>query len=199
MDPNDVVSDYRELVDDSLAMWQETVDALKVDRLRKQASIDALLRIAVGWETFLSDWWIAAINRAPTAFSSGPPRQDVRGRPYQVGSQDGKTLTNKAKSQLEGKYQSRITASLKYNDLRVIEATKAIRDCVSHRSSSSVTVMNTALGVVPPVEGALRKGKTNVTLGGIGKHLYARRNPADDRRIVIYHRRLREIARLLRT
>jgi hypothetical protein len=50
-----------------LADWIAIDDALKLEKvaLRRRVATDALLRLAVTWEAFLSDWWVSAVNRDP--------------------------------------------------------------------------------------------------------------------------------------
>jgi hypothetical protein len=40
------------------------------NELKKNASADAFLSVALGWESFVSDWHIAAINRGSAAFAA---------------------------------------------------------------------------------------------------------------------------------
>lgn len=65
VDPNSVIDDFKLQVTDALAQWQvidQAVPSTPV-ALRRKLSSDAFLTLAVAWESFLSDWWIGAINR----------------------------------------------------------------------------------------------------------------------------------------
>lgn len=75
--PNGEVDSFVAAVVASLDLWERTQRALKSSdlSLRKVASLDAFLRIAVEWEEFRSRWHIAAINRDGTAY-----RRDVEKR-----------------------------------------------------------------------------------------------------------------------
>lgn len=125
----------------------------------------AFLRAAVGWETFLSDSFVAAINRAPIPFVAAIRKQleaqapstwvpivtfcfgehptveqvvnalDARGR--NVTFRDAADLRLRAASDLDAPYRG-VVASLQSRYLRVIDAVKSIRDCLAHRSSASV-------------------------------------------------------------
>lgn len=67
--PNDVIDDYKELLDDSLDTWRKVCAALDRAELKKRVSADSFLNAAIGWESFISDWHIAAINRSSSAFA----------------------------------------------------------------------------------------------------------------------------------
>lgn len=225
-DPNGVVDDYVSLVEESEEIWADTVEALASERLRKQASLDAFLRCAVGWETFLSDWYIAAINRSPHQFVNAmrdscvkqvPPTWspriefgfgdhptvdhvisalDAGGR--NVTFKDGDELKKRAKADLTDPYLSKVQ-SINVRDLRVIEAVKATRDCLGHRSTASVRTLNERLDALSTAETQLRKGgASTLRLTGIGKYLYGRRSVNGERRIVAYHHRLSGICEKLR-
>ncbi len=73
--PNDVVEDFQVLIAASLSTWTQMCAQISGNELRKNASVDALLNAAIGWESFLSDWHIAAINR-----DSGPFVVDLQAR-----------------------------------------------------------------------------------------------------------------------
>ncbi len=73
--PNDVVEDFQVLIAASLSTWTQMCAQISGNELRKNASVDALLNAAIRWESFLSDWHIAAINR-----DSGPFVVDLQAR-----------------------------------------------------------------------------------------------------------------------
>lgn len=61
--PNEVIDAFVQSTSAGLADWQ-TIDASLSDlRLRRRVASDAFLALAVAWETFLSQWLIAAVNR----------------------------------------------------------------------------------------------------------------------------------------
>jgi hypothetical protein len=69
--PNDVVDAFLTTLNKSLATWGGVRHAVgESGPLAKQASIDAFLRAAVAFETFRSDWHVAAINRHSSAFKT---------------------------------------------------------------------------------------------------------------------------------
>lgn len=72
VDPNKVVDRFQTAVADSLKSWMTVDTALAGQPVatRRIATTDAFVRLAVTWESFLSNWWIAAINRDPTTFVS---------------------------------------------------------------------------------------------------------------------------------
>lgn len=78
-DPNDVVDDFQRFLGAARLNFASIVGELAgKSKLQKEASIDAFLRAAVGFETFRSDWHIAAITAAS---SPGSPRCASRGTP----------------------------------------------------------------------------------------------------------------------
>lgn len=66
--PNDVIDDFKDLAASSLSTWTQMCEQITGNELKKNASVDAFLNVAIGWESFLSDWHIAAINRDSSAF-----------------------------------------------------------------------------------------------------------------------------------
>jgi hypothetical protein len=64
-DPNDFVSSFVDTTNDALADWRTIDGALASSgiRLRRKAASDAFMSLAVAWETFLSHWLIAAVNK----------------------------------------------------------------------------------------------------------------------------------------
>jgi hypothetical protein len=72
VDPNGVIDDFEDLVDESLADWIDVAAAISAQpvALRRKVATDAFLSVAVGWESFLSDWWTAAINKDASTFLS---------------------------------------------------------------------------------------------------------------------------------
>jgi hypothetical protein len=67
--PNDVVLVLHVEIDDAMEAWGGLREVLGTSGPRaKRVTVDAFTRIAVAFETFRSDWHIAAINRDSTAF-----------------------------------------------------------------------------------------------------------------------------------
>lgn len=73
-DPNAVVDAFRSRVNASLADWRAidaavTAQASSADRLRlrRRAASDSFLALVIAWESFLSSWVVASVNRAPEA------------------------------------------------------------------------------------------------------------------------------------
>src|SRR5437870_5401495 len=68
MDPNDVIDDFAEVIDSLRDTYDVLLIAGGTDALKKQVSVDVFLRAAVGFESFRSEWHIAAINQDATRF-----------------------------------------------------------------------------------------------------------------------------------
>lgn len=85
-DPDDEVDQFARAVGASLDLWRRTQIALKSSDLdlRKVASLDAFLRVAVEWEGFRSRWHVAAINRDSSAY-----RADLEKR-FRASIKDGR-------------------------------------------------------------------------------------------------------------
>ncbi len=63
--PNDVVAAFITATSDALTDW-ETIDAALATqplKLRRRAASDAFLSLAVSWESFLSRWVVASVNK----------------------------------------------------------------------------------------------------------------------------------------
>lgn len=76
-DPDDEVDRFAGEVGASLDLWRRTQIALGSSdlALRKVASLDAFLRVAVEREGFRSRWHIAAINRNSSAYRADLERR----------------------------------------------------------------------------------------------------------------------------
>ncbi len=61
--PNEVIDAFVQSTSAGLADWQVIDASLSDLRLRRRVASDAFLALAVAWETFLSQWLIAAVNR----------------------------------------------------------------------------------------------------------------------------------------
>ncbi len=224
--PNDVVEDFQVLIAASLSTWTQMCAQISGNELRKNASVDALLNAAIGWESFLSDWHIAAINR-----DSGPFVVDLQARVEQsvVGRWPGVrsriALSIPAHPSLElvrelidpdggnisfgnrDKWIDRVqkqlndpycarVLALPDRDHRLIAAVVAIRDCIAHRSKKASDAMNAALANLAHADRALRREQARVQPSGIGAYLYAQ--TTGGRRVERYHQRLSDIAESLR-
>jgi hypothetical protein len=167
------VADYRKLLEDSLRSWGE----LSESTLRSHKLIlceDAFLRAAVGWESFRSDWHIAAINRDGTRF-----REDLKvtidrlldSRRYSAFKKyvhialpthptlnelqdlldpSHRNLTfedgwrTRAERELASPYLEKVK-SVNKADEQLLEAVHRIRNCLAHRSKNATDRMNEAL------------------------------------------------------
>ena len=192
---------------------------------KEDASVDAFLNAAIGWESFLSDWHIAAINRDSSAFVSdlqgrvedsvtgrwsglagrialSIPKSQPRSRSPTPRSKAGISLSGSVRSrrEREGKelcdpYRGRVLA-LPQADHDLIGAVVGIRDCIAHRSQKASDTMNAALSSLRPADAALRRTAARVAPSGIGAYLYA--STSGGRRVELYHARLEVIAEKLR-
>jgi len=61
--PNDVIDTFVQTTSAALSDWQAIDSAVGDLRLRRRVASDAFLALAVAWETFLSQWLVAAVNR----------------------------------------------------------------------------------------------------------------------------------------
>jgi hypothetical protein len=222
-DPDDEVDRFVAAVGASLDLWERTQSALESSdlELRKVASLDAFVRIAVGWEGFRSRWHIAAINRDSSAY-----RVDVERRfrasiksgrfgeldpfvhvvlPAQLSVATvqrlldplgrnisfGDKWTDRAGEELATQYAAKVR-SLSPADLRLVTACEKIRNAIVHRSPSSVDEMNTALVVLDPTVDADLVRTSKVSATGVAAYFHAR--PQSERRVAAWHHRLRDVA-----
>jgi hypothetical protein len=227
-DPDDEIDHFEAAVDDSLDLWRRTQNALITSdlELRKVASLDAFVRVAVEWEGFRSRWHIAAINRDSSTYRTSiekrfresikngkfkeldpfvhvvlPPQPSIAtvqqlldplGRNISFGDR----WADRARTELGGQYATKVL-SLSPADLRLVAASEKIRNAIVHRSASSVNEMNTALIVLDTTidAGLVRTGQVRAT--GISTYLHAQHQ--SNRRVEIWHNRLRQVAGSLRT
>jgi hypothetical protein len=224
--PNDVIDDFKRLAGASLATWTQMCGQITGNDLRKNASVDAFLNVAIGWESFLSDWHIAAINRDSSAFVSDLQQrveQSVTGRwpglkgklnlsipkhpsldlITEVLDPEGGNLSFAGKAKWRERAQRELcdpyrtaVLSLGDSDYKLVTASVAIRDCLAHRSQKASNVMNEALGRLATRDAALRRGQQRVQPSGIGAYLYAQ--TGSGRRVELYHQRLDAVAEALR-
>lgn len=227
-DPDDEVDHFVAAVGASLDVWERTQRALATSdlELRKVVSLDAFVRIAVDWEGFRSRWHIAVINRDSSAYRVDVEtrfRASVKGGrfgelepfvhvalpaqlsvatvqrlldPFGRNISFGDKWTDRARAELPAQYATKVL-SLSPADLLLVSACEKIRNAIVHRSPSSVDEMNTALVVLDPTVDAGLVRTSKVTGAGIAAYLHAR--PLSDRRIEVWHHRLRDVAGRLRT
>lgn len=227
-DPDDEVNAFVGAIATSLDLWRRTQVALASSDLdlRKVASLDAFLRVAVEWEGFRSRWHIAAINRDSSAYRVGVERRfraSIReGRfatlepyvsvalpnrlsvetvqrlldPFGRNISFGDKWPDRAQAELVMRFATKVR-SLSPADLRLIAACEKIRNAIVHRSPSSVDDMNTALVVLDPTVDADLVRTNRVTGSGIPAYLHAL--PLSERRVEAWHRRVGEVANRLRT
>jgi hypothetical protein len=226
-DPDDEVDRFVASVAASLHLWRRTQQALESSdlELRKVASLDAFVRIAVEWEGFRSRWHIAAINRDSSAY-----RGDLETR-FRASIKDGRfgelepyvhvalpaqlsvatvqrlldplarnvsfgdKWTDRARAELAAPYSARVH-SLVPADLLVVFASEKIRNAIVHRSASSLAEMNTGLVALDPTVDPDLVRTSKITGTGIAAYLHAR--PLSDRRVEVWHRRLGQVAGRLR-
>jgi hypothetical protein len=224
--PNDVIDDFRALVSSSLATWTEMCAQISGNDLRKNASVDAFLNAAIGWESFLSDWHIAAINRDSSNFAADLQRrvgESVTSRWPGLGGRIALSIPKHPSLDLvreildpEGgnlsfgardKWRDRANRELcdpyrarvlavTDRDHRLIRSVVAIRDCIAHRSQKASDGMNEALSNLSVADGALRRTQARVQPSGVGAYLFAA--TPGGRRVERYHLRLHSIAETLR-
>jgi hypothetical protein len=228
-DPNDVIDAFQSDAAASLDGWSEMLDALE-DRdidLRRRLSVDAFLRLAVSWESFRSEWYIAAINRDASQFRVDLQqrfRDSVRGGklaslapfvrielprhpalrtiesildPDRRNISFGERWVERAKRELASTYAGRVE-ELALADLKLVTATEKIRNCLVHESPFATQEMNTALVALDPqTDGELVRGDRTIRPSGIPTYLHA--SSGGTRRIAHFHDRLHRIADELRT
>lgn len=186
-DPNDVVDDFGELAKDSLITWQQMCNQLGDAGLKKNASVDAFLNVVIGWESFLSDWHIAAINRDSSAFTAEAEqwiKRRMAERPAlapllslaipkhpdlalvrDLLDPTGRNIAlwpkakwiERATKELVNPYRAKVTA-VSDRDHRLIDAAVQVRNCVAHRSRAATVAMNDALGKLSGGDAVLRRG-----------------------------------------
>jgi len=226
-DPNDEVDRFVTAVDDSVSLWRRGQDVLATSDLdlRKVASLDAFVRVAVEWERFRSRWHIAAINRDSSTYradlerrfresiKSGkfkelepfvhvqlPPQLSVATvqqllDPLGRNISFGDKWTDRATAELSPQYSAKVL-SLPLADLLLVTAGEKIRNAIVHRSTSSVNEMNTALVVLDATIDADLARTSRISESGIPAYLHAQ--PQSVRRVEIWHLRLRQVASSLR-
>jgi hypothetical protein len=68
--PNAAIDEFQTEIDASLTDWRDTRRLVgEAGRLAQRASMDALMRLAVAYERFRSDWHVAAITRDASNFN----------------------------------------------------------------------------------------------------------------------------------
>jgi hypothetical protein len=226
-DPDDEVNRFVGAARSSLDLWKRTQDALKWGELelRKVASQDAFVRVAVEWEGFRSRWHIAAINRDSSAYradlekrfrasiKSGRfgevdpfvhlvlPAQLSMATVHRLLDPLGRNIsfgdkwTDRARDELARRYSAKVQ-SLSPADLLLVSACEKIRNAIVHRSPSSENEMNTALVVLDRAVDAELARTSKISATGIAAYLHAQ--PQSERRVEVWHRRLCDVAGKLR-
>ena len=215
-------------VEQSEGLWREIqAETGSTGDLAKRVSVDAFSRVSVTFEAFRSDWHIAAINRDSSQFkatldqkiegavngrfpglgqhvrlglSKHPSLERLReilapgGQHVSLGSY--KLWAERADEQLVEPWVG-VVKSLPTQDRKLMDAVIATRNLLSHQSVKASDAMNSALRNLHGLHDAnLRRGTNRIQPSGVGSYLNADRN--GERRIEIYHRRLRELAECLR-
>jgi hypothetical protein len=175
-DPNKVIDEFQAALKASATTWGEIGHRLGWEAdLAKALSVDAFLRAAVAWESFRSDWHVAAINKDASAF-----RKELLGR-FQASVEDKWGGLNRwvsvelpkhpsldiVSELIDGrgynvtfgscdKWVERCSRevvsqwrdkalSLSSADHRFIDSVSALRDCIAHRSRASIERLDVAL------------------------------------------------------
>ena len=224
--PSDVIDDFRALVSSSLATWTEMCVQISGNALRKNASVDAFLNAAIGWESFLSDWHIAAINRDSSNFAAdlqhrveesvtsrwpglsgrialAIPKHPSLDLVRELLDPQGGNISLGAKDKWRARADRELcdpyrarVLAITDRDHRLIRSVVAVRDCIAHRSQRASDAMNDALSDLAAGDVALRRSVARVQPSGVGAYLFAA--TPGGRRVEIYHQRLHEIAETFR-
>lgn len=107
---------------------------------------------------------------------------------------DGNQWRQRARTELAPAYASRVE-SLTAENMAIVAAVTAIRNCIAHRSQFSFAKMNRALEGLPA---RLRRPTREVTDGGIGRYLWASPRGQTPPRLVMFYEELTRIADALR-
>jgi hypothetical protein len=201
---------------------------LQGDRVCEPYGVEPAPRLnaAIGWESFLSDWHIAAINRDSSAFVtelSKRVEQSLKDRWPGLAGRVALTIPKHPSLELvndlidptgsnisfgdKDKWLARVNCelvdlyraavvALPDRDHLLIRAVVSIRDCIAHRSLRASNAMNDALANLQAADSHLRRAQARVTPSGIGAYLFAQAGGI--RRVERYHGRLQGIAESLR-
>jgi hypothetical protein len=225
-DPNDVIDEFQAFLDATRTNFGRIVQRLNGrPKLQKEASIDAFLRAAVGFETFRSDWHIAAINRDASVFGK-TMRESIKStvksaRDYR-GASDLISVSLKKHPSVKvirtivdplgrnvafpdgwDKRCDRELASpyrdrvigLSAQRVAVVDAVTAIRNAIAHRSPGSVATMNDTVNLLPA---GLRRGVRRIRLSGLGSYLWASPRGRPEARVELFSDALKDVAEALR-
>jgi hypothetical protein len=175
-DPNKVIDEFQATLGESAITWGEIGHRIGWEAdLAKALSVDAFLRAAVAWETFRSDWHVAAINNDSSAF-----RKELLRR-YQASMDDkwhgmskwvsvdlpkhpsldvvsslidarGFNVTFESSEKWVSRCATELVSpwrekamSLGLPDHRLVDSITALRDCIAHRSRGSIERLDLAL------------------------------------------------------
>jgi hypothetical protein len=209
--------DYFDRVSESIAGTQHEMADLS--RLAENTFVSAY----VGFEGFISNLFVAYLNRDPTVFqqfNDNSMRQRVQAKfgqwnanriafatiphlnvdqlrdildPNQRNITFSSVAAMKQRAQeiLAPEYANRI-GNLTAHDDRVIDTSRAIRNYISHRSDNAYQQMNAALSTVDqgPPNTALGRGVNLIQAVGA----FLKSETANERRVIVYVRRLHDIS-----
>ena len=175
-DPNKVIDEFQSYIESSAGVWGEIGHRVGWESsLAKALSVDAFLRAAVSWETFRSDWHVAAINQDASAF-----RQELLKRFRASTEEKWAGLTTWVSVEIPKHPSLTVVGDLidskGYNvtfstsekwvdrsarelvdpwraavlglppaDRSFLDAVAALRDCIAHRSTGSTSRLDQAL------------------------------------------------------
>jgi hypothetical protein len=225
-DPNDVIDEFQAYLTSSRRNFGRIVRRLnRTPKLQKEASIDAFLRAAVGFETFRSDWHIAAINRDASVFAK-TMRDSIKAtvksaRDYRGGADlisislprhpsvkvirgvvDPLGRNVAFPDGWEKRCERELASPYKEKVTAmttqheaVVAAVVSIRNAIAHRSPWSVAEMNTAIQVLPA---GLRRGMRRIRLAGLGSYLWASPRGHAEARVELFYAALTDVAEALR-
>jgi hypothetical protein len=227
-DPNRVVDEFQILLVDSMRIWRALCDRTGWEaELSKALSVDGFLRAAVGWETFRSDWYVAAINKDASAFRSDLEsrfRKSVEGN---WPSLSGRISVEIPKHPNLGVVRELVDSrgynvsfgppdtwvekgrrelmspyrdrvtSLSAPDLALIQSVGALRDCIAHRSPASTETLDFALKKLIVAPDAPLRRGPN-RVQPPGIGTYLFALKGRHRRVEIFHRRLNAISERMR-
>ena len=178
--PTELADAFRGNIDDLLTFHAELIECAVSGGNQSVLASLVFHRAYVYLETFLSDWFTAAINRDSTVFRASREQKirdsisskfsawDVGQLSYsppahltleQIGQLLDPTRRNTtfgsyskfveaANSNLAAPFATKVTA-VPNNRRRILDAAKAIRNCISHQSDSSRDKMNQQLTSLP--------------------------------------------------
>ncbi|MGH2712305.1 MAG: hypothetical protein ACRDM7_00160 [Thermoleophilaceae bacterium] len=222
--PNDVIDAFQRELDESVDLWKRLrAEVGETGELAKQVSLDAFQRAAVAFETFRSDWHIAAINRDSGQFKEELTRrveQSVTGRWKGLAGRvavdlpkhpslevvrtlfdpDGENVSLGSSTIWTQRANDHLrpayrdaVENLPNEDRLLIDAVISIRNLLSHHSQKSSNDMNVALRNLHGHHDRDLRRGTN-RIEPSGIRNYLNANQRGKRRAEIFHCRLKEVA-----